>query len=163
MPDRELPTPQPPVAVRKLVDALEGSDTFSGLKVRRVDDLLFVEFPATRADGAIDHYLTKWSFAYYPEWPPDVTFVSGETLKYEPAAWPKVDNSSIFALHAVYDGAPAGLICNSMFFAWYFYGGHGNQPGASWQPGVHHASASVAELKIHLRPPYYQGPSSAGS
>ena len=76
MPDRELPTPQPLVAVRKLVDALEGSDTFSGLKVRRVDDLLFVEFPATRADGAIDHYLTKWSFAYYPEWPPDVTFVN---------------------------------------------------------------------------------------
>ena len=73
------------------------------------------------------------------------------------------DGGSIFALHAVYDGAPAGLICNSMFFAWYFYGGHGNQPGASWQAGVHHASASVAELKIHLRPPYYQGPSSAGS
>lgn len=163
MPDRELATPQPPVAVRKVVDALESSDTFEGLKVTRVDDVLFVEFPAVRADGTVDRYLTKWSFAYYPEWPPDVTFVNKETLRYDPSSWPKINNSGIFALHADYGGAPAGLICNSMFFAWYFWGGHGSQPGTSWKPGVHQAISSVAELKIHLNQPYYIGPLNAGS
>jgi hypothetical protein len=50
------------------------------------------------------------------------------------------------------------LICNSMFFDWYFYGGHGDQPAVSWKPGVHRAAATVAELEIHLRPPHYQRP-----
>jgi hypothetical protein len=163
VPDRALPTPQPPLTVRRVVDALASSDTFGGLTVKRVDDVLFVEFPAIRADGKVDRYLTKWSFAFYPEWPHDVTFVKKDTLGYDPAAWPKINNSSIFALHADYSGAPAGLICNSMFFAWYFYGGHGDQPGASWKPGVHSAIASVTELKVHLSQPYYVGPSSAGS
>ena len=163
MPDRELPTPQPPLVVRRVVDALASSDTFEGLTVRRVDDVLFVEFPGTRADGTVDRYVTKWSFAYYPEWPPDVTFVKRDTLTYDPAAWPKINNSPVFALHAAYPGAPAGLICNSMFFGYYFWGGHGSQPAASWKAGVHHASASVGELKIHLAQPWYVGPSHAGS
>jgi hypothetical protein len=156
MPDRHLPTPLPLVQIRRIL-AEEAPRAFEGLRWECVGDVYFVEFPAQRRDGTIDSYLTKWTFFHYPDWPPHVTFVNPETKLHDPSYWPATGSDRL-SLNPTYGDAPEGLICNSMFFDWYFYGGHGVQPAVSWQPGVHRAAATVAELMIHLQPPYYQGP-----
>lgn len=118
----------------------------------------FVTLPAQRADGVADAYLARFSFVYYPDWPPSVTFVNPSTRAYDPAYWPKINNSDRMALHPEYGDAPAGLICNSMFFEYYFWGGHAQQAGQCWEKGRHTMAATVAELRIHLSQPYYIGP-----
>lgn len=130
---------------------------FGGLKWSQTGDVYFVEFPATRSDGTVDTYLTKWTFFDYPGRPPHVTFVNLTTKEYDPASWPDAGNDRV-ALTPVYGDAPEGLICNSMFYDWYYYGGHGDQPGVSWKPGIHKAIATVTELRDLLRPPHYKGP-----
>ncbi len=129
---------------------------FEGLTWREEDGVYFVELPAIRADGTVDTYLTKWTFIHYPAQPPHVTFVDPITKQYDPASWPNAANSRT-SLHPTYPGAPEGLICNSMFYDWYYYGGHANQPVVSWRPGVHRAIATVTELREVLRQPQYMG------
>jgi hypothetical protein len=161
MPDRALPTAVTPARVRQvLADHLPGA--FEGLEWERDGDVYFVGFDGIRADGTVDRYLTKWTFVYYPDWPPHVTFVNPKTKQHDPRYWPVV-NSSRLALNPNYGEAPEGLICNSMFFDWYFYGGHGDQPAVSWKKGVHTMTATVEELKIHLRQPFYQARADAGA
>jgi hypothetical protein len=151
------PTQLLPLLRLRQVLAVDLPQAFDGLKWHEEDDAYFVEMPATRADGSIDTYLTKWTFAFYPGQPPHVTFVNPVTKLYDPHSWPVV-TSQRTSLSPNYPGAPEGLICNSMFYDWYYYGGHGNQPAVSWLPGVHKAIATVTELREILRQPQYKGP-----
>ncbi len=118
----------------------------------------YATLPAQRTDGVTDSYLARFSFVYYPDWPPSVTFVSPATRAYDAAHWPKINNSDRMAFHPVYGDAPAGLICNSMFFEFYFWGGHARQAGQCWEKSLHTMAATVAELRIHLSQLYYVGP-----
>lgn len=129
---------------------------FAGLEYVEEEDVYYVTFPAVRSDSTVDYYLTKWTFFHYPEQPPHVTFVNRSTKLYDPQAWPDA-NSPTMALHPVYGDAPEGLICNSMFYDWYYYGGHGTQPAVSWIPGVHKAIATVTELRAVLQQPNCKG------
>jgi len=154
--DRSSAEPLPLAQLREIL-AVDLPQAFDGMRWFQEVDVYFVEFPATRADGTVDTYLTKWTFTFYPVQPPHVTFVNPETKRYDPASWPDAGNSRV-SLSPVYGEAPEGLICNSMFYDWYYYGGHGNQPAISWKPGVHKAIATVAELRDLLRQPHYRGP-----
>lgn len=145
----------PPGELRRVL----GEDlpkAFEGLEWYPLDDVYFITFAATMADRHSDRYLTKWTFLHYPDQPPHVTFVNPESQQYDGTGWPNA-SSPTTSLHPVYDGAPEGLICNSMFYDWYYYGGHGSQPAVSWIPGVHKAIASVTELRQVLNPPNYRG------
>ena len=150
------PAPLPLAQLREVL-AVDLPAAFEGLEWSRTDDVYFVEFPAVRDDGTVDMYLTKWTFFHYPGLPPHVTFVNPQTREYDPAFWPNA-SSPRTAISPVYGDAPEGLICNSMFYDWYFYGGHGDQPAISWKPGVHKAIATVTELREVLRSPHYRGP-----
>lgn len=158
------PDPSQPLHVGRVreIVAVDAPRAFVGLVWYQEGDTYFVEFPAQRADGTVDTYLTKWTFIYYPGQPPHVTFVNPETKKYDPNSWPDASNERI-SLAPTYGGAPEGLICNSMFYDWYYYGGHGNQPAVSWKPGVHKAIASSTELRNLLRQPHYKGPRNAST
>jgi len=112
-----------------------------------------------RANRVVDRYMARFSFVYYPDWPPSVTFVDPTTRVYAPSWWPRINNSDRMALHPVYGDAPAGLVCNSMFFEFYFWGGHPRVTGQCWEKNRHTMAATVAELQIHLSQPYYIGPS----
>ena len=158
MPDHPLPEVTPPATARAAV--LRHRDrALEGLKWEEdeANDLvLFVTTPAVAASGQIDLYMVKLGFAYYPDWPPSATFVDPATRQYSPRHWPVIENSDRMALHPTYGDAPEGLICNSMFFEFYFWGGHGRNPQLTWEKGRHTMAASISELKIHLQPPYYQ-------
>ncbi len=151
------PAPPLPLPELRAVLARDLPLAFEGLKYVREDDVYFVTFPATREDGTVDSYLTKWTFLDYPGQPPHVTFVNPATKRHDPAYWPNANNART-QLTPVYGDAPEGLICNSMFYAWYYWGGHGEQPAVSWIPGVHRAIATVTELRDVLSPPHYRGP-----
>lgn len=151
-PPRPLSLPE----LRKVL-AVDLPVAFEGLEWYGEGEVYFVTFRATRADSTVDTYLTKWSFLDYPGQPPHVTFVNPETKHHDPAYWPNAHNGRT-QLSPVYGDAPDGLICNSMFYAWYYWGGHGDQPAVSWVPGVHKAIATVTELRDVLRQPHYQGP-----
>lgn len=158
MPDHPLPVPTPPrLAKAALIAHRDGS--LEGLHWEKGSPLvLYVTLPAVRPDGIVDSYIARFSFVYYPDWPPSVTFVDPETKVYSPSHWPHSVNSDRLAFHATYGDAPAGLICNSMFFEYYFWGGHARTEGQMWTKGRHTMAATVGELKIHLAPPYYIGP-----
>ena len=155
MSESEAAQPLPLIEVREVL-ALDLPRAFDGLHWWEEDAVYFVEFSATRADGTIDMYLTKWTFVFYPGQPPHVTFVNPQTKLYDPAGWPDAGNDRV-SLAPQYGDAPEGLICNSMFYDWYYYGGHGEQPVVSWKPGVHRAIATVTELRGLLRAPAYNG------
>lgn len=152
----DAPAPLPLPELRKIL-VVDLAVAFEGLEWWQTDDVYFVKFPATRSDGKVDVYVTKWTFFHYPAQPPHVTFVNPETLQYEPTAWPNAATGSL-QLSPDYGDAPEGLICNSMFYDWYYYGGHGDQPAVSWKPGIHKAIATVTELRNALRAPHYRGP-----
>lgn len=156
---RGSPLPRP--LLREIL-ATDVPRAFRDLVWAQEEDTYFVEFPALRADGTVDRYLTKWTFTFYPEQPPHVTFVNPTTRRYDGSSWPDASNDRV-TLHPVYAGAPEGLICNSMFYDWYYYGGHSSRPDMVWRPRVHTAVATVAELRTLLRQPYYNGPRRAGS
>lgn len=151
------PPPLLPLPELRNVLARDLPLAFEGLEYFSEGDVYFVTLPATRADGTVDTYLTKWTFFDYPGQPPHVTFVNPETKQYDPACWPSAHNTRT-QLTPTYGDAPEGLICNSMFYAWYYWGGHGDQPAVSWIPGVHRAIATVIELRDVLREPHYRGP-----
>jgi hypothetical protein len=152
--DPPLPLPLP--ELRKVL-AEDLPVAFEGLEWWQTEDVYFVKFPAIREDGTVDSYVTKWTFFHYPAQPPHVTFVNPDTLQYDPASWPNAGTPGL-DLSPEYGDAPEGLICNSMFYNWYYYGGHGDQPAVSWKPGIHKAIATVTELRNALRPPHYRGP-----
>jgi hypothetical protein len=158
MPDHPLPTPTSPQLARAAVLA-HRDGAYEGLQWEEESPLiLYASIPAVRVNGITDVYVARFSFVYYPDWPPSVTFVDPATRQYSAANWPRITNSAIFALHATYGDAPAGLICNSMCFEYYFWGGHGRTEGQAWEAGRHTMTATVSELKIHLAQPYYLGP-----
>jgi hypothetical protein len=108
------------------------------------------------AAGQVDEYVARLSFLYYPEWPPAVTFVNPETKQYDPAFWPQAGSDRL-AMHPAYGDASEGLVCNSMVFQFYFWGGHQATNTTCWAPGHHTFAATLNELAIHLQPPYYRG------
>lgn len=119
---------------------------------------ILVPLDATRGTGEVDRYLVRFDFAYYPSWPPRVTFVDPTTKRYDATAWPEVSGAPNIAFHASYGDAPTGMVCNSMFFEFYFWGGHGADDRIRWDPCRHTFAASLNELRDALRPPYYVGP-----
>jgi hypothetical protein len=156
--DRELPTLADPQVAR---DGLlrDAPAALEGLRWREQSPLvLLVDLEARRADGAVDRYVARLDFSYYPEYPPRVTFVDPETGRYDAAAWPEVANAPNIAFSAVYGDADAGMVCNSMFFEYYFWGGHAPTEAIRWNPRQHTFAATLTELKDALRPPYYVGP-----
>jgi hypothetical protein len=49
------------------------------------------------------------------------------------------------------------MVCNSMTFEYYFWGGHTPAGEIHWNKGTHTFAATIAELVDHLNPPFYQG------
>ncbi len=157
MPDRPLPSVSDPEEARVAylkhrTAALEGY-------IWEEDGplALLIHLEGHRPNGVVDHYVARFSFLYYPTWPPSVTFVNPQTRTYDPAYWPKASGPNI-AFHAAYGDAPAGMVCNSMFFEFYFWGGHAPTADIRWDAKRHTFAASLNELRIHLYPPFYEGP-----
>lgn len=137
-----------------------------------VDDLHeVIRIPATRADGTGDQYFVLLGAAYYPVWPPLVTFVRPAGEGWAEAApgsrfWPNQNNSPgfSFGLHAAYqypDGTTRPLLCFSHSFD-YYVSSHTPDEEERWRNGVHTLTATLTRLAEVLRTPNYQGPSGAG-
>ena len=156
MPDRTFPEVADAETARTALkkhsaNALEGLEwEYDG------DRTIYVKMPAINAQGKAEEYLVRLTFLYYPDWPPSVTFLNPETKRYDGTHWPRTGSSSL-AMHPNYGGAPSGMVCNSMTFEYYFWGGHQVTENISWQKGTHTFAATIAELKDHLKPPFYQG------
>lgn len=157
MPDRPLPTVSDPEEAREAFlrhrdAALEGYTWEEDGPLS-----ILVHLEGRRPSGEVDSYLARFRFLYYPTWPPSVTFINPDTKRYDPAYWPNGGGPSL-AFHPTYGDAPEGMVCNSMFFEFYFWGGHAPDEAIRWNPQRHTFAASLNELRIHLLPPYYQGP-----
>lgn len=156
MPDHPLPAVSDPEEARAAFLHHQAA-ALEGLVWEEDGPLAIVlHLEGLRPNGEVEPYLARFSFLYYPAWPPSVTFVHPQTRVYDPAYWPKASSPTL-AFHAEYGGAPAGMVCNSMFFEYYFWGGHTPDATVRWDPKRHTFAASVNELRIHLRPPYYEG------
>jgi len=156
VPDRPLPTVSDPEEAREAF-LRHHEAALEGLRWEQEGPLsILVALEAQRVSGEVDLYLARFSFLYYPAWPASVTFVNPKTRRYDPAYWPNATGSNI-AFYPTYGDAPAGMVCNSMFFEYYFWGGHNPHEGIAWDPVRHTFAASLNELRIHLRPPHYQG------
>ena len=81
-----------------------------------------------------------------------------ETLKPSKSAWPKVKGLGHVAFYSEYGDAPTGMVCNSMFFEYYFWGGHGPAEATRWNPQRHTFAASLNVIREALRAPFYDGP-----
>lgn len=161
MPDRQLPTAADPEVA--LAAFLRHRDlALTGYEWEQDGPLaILVALEGRRTTAEVDRYLARLSFLYYPAWPPSATFVNPATHRYDPKFWPDVDPTvagATLALHPTYGDAPEGLVCNSMFFEYYFWGGHAPSEGIRWDSARHTFAASLNELRIHLQPPYYRGP-----
>ena len=157
VPDQSLPVPVNPLVARAALLAHRDA-ALENLSWEEETDLsLYVNFTAKKADGFVDDYVARFRFTYYPDWPPCVTFVNPSSKEYDPAFWPKIKDSDRMALHPVYADSPTGLICNSMFFEYYFWGGHSRVSGQSWEKGLHTMAATVSELRLHLSELHYDG------
>lgn len=156
MPDRPLPVPSDPATAQSALRQ-HLPKALDGYKYEYDNDrTVYVHMAGIRADGTTDEYLVRLTFLYYPTYPPSVTFVNPATKQYDGTHWP-AGNSPRLAFHARYGDAPAGMVCNSMTFEYYFWGGHNPTPEISWNPQIHTFAATIAELADHLRPPLYQG------
>lgn len=157
MPDRPLPEPADPEVARAALQkhspaALEDCDyEYDG------DRTIYLKLTAVAGDGKSEDYLVRMQFLYYPDWPPCVTFLNPETRQYDGTHWPQLADAPKVGIHPAYAGAPAGMVCNSMTFEYYFWGGHNPSDGITWKAGVHTFAATISELKDHLRQPYYRG------
>lgn len=155
MPDRALPVASDPVAASAAWRAAAPA-ALDGLTWTEESDLrIRVDLPAARSDGGTDLYVARLDFTWYPEWPPSVTFLNPETHAPDAAAWPQVHGCGHLALHPSYGGAPAGMVCNSMFFEFYFWGGHAAEGVHAWDAQRHTFAASINVLREVLRPPFY--------
>ena len=156
MSDRPLPVPADPAVAVSAFEAHKDK-ALAGFRWDQDGALaILVWLDAHRASGEIDEYLARLTFLYYPEWPPTVTFVNPETKRYAPASWPRTASDRL-AMHPMYGDAPEGMVCNSMTFEYYFWGGHQANEATRWRPGTHTFAATLNELRMHLQPPYYQG------
>lgn len=156
MPDRPLPTVSDPEDAREAFQRHQVA--LDGYRWEEEGPLsILVHLDGHRASGEMDSYLARFTFLYYPTWPPSVTFINPETKEYDPAYWPVVNSPSL-AFHATYGDAPKGMVCNSMFFEYYFWGGHTPDNSVHWDQARYTFAATLNELRIHLGPPYYQGP-----
>ena len=157
MADQPLPTATDPDLARKalvahLEAALEGF-TYDYDGDRTID----VEMTGITGSGAPDKYLVRLGFLYYPDWPPTVTFLNPETKKYDGTNWPEAIGSQRLQFYSAYGDAPCGMVCNSMTFEYYFWGGHAAAESIRWKKGVHTFAGTLAELTDHLQPPHYKG------
>jgi hypothetical protein len=156
MPDRPLPVPANPLEAQTAFEAHKDK-ALAGLCWEQDGPLaILVWLEARRPSGEVDEYLARLSFLHYPEWPPAVTFVNPDTKRYDPAFWPRT-SSDRMAMHPTYGDGSEGLVCNSMVFQYYFWGGHQATDTTRWAPGNHTFAATLNELVIHLQPPSYQG------
>lgn len=157
MPDHPLPSVGDQLLAREAFErhapaALEGR-----IWTEETPLSILIQINARREDAQIDAYLARFEFVHYPAWPPSVTFVDAKTRRYDPSAWPRVEGAPNIAFHAVYGDAPAGMVCNSMFFEYYFWGGHAADDTIRWDPRRHRFAASLTELDEALCAPYYKG------
>lgn len=155
MPDRELPLASDPAAASAAWRAAAPA-ALEGLTWIEESDLrIRVSLPAVRAEGGEDVYLARFDFTWYPTWPPSVTFLDPSTHAPTTEAWPQVNGASHIAFHPNYDGTPAGMVCNSMFFEFYFWGGHAKDGSHAWDEMRHNFAASINVLLDVLKPPYH--------
>lgn len=157
MPDHPLPQAVDPFTSRAAIQrhlpgALEGY-----LYEYDGDRTIFLLLTAKKGTGETDQYLVRFSFLYYPDWPPSVTFLNPDTKQYDGSHWPNISGSSRLAFHPRYGDAPAGMVCNSMTFEYYFWGGHSPAEDIRWSKENYTFAATIAELVDHLNPPFYQG------
>ena len=99
--------------------------------------------------GEVDRYLARLSFLHYPAWPPSATFGNSATHRYDPKYRPDVDPNvadATLALHPTYGGAPKGLICDSMFFEYYFWDGHAPGEGIRGDSARHTFAAQPRRI-----------------
>lgn len=157
MPDRPIPEPTDPelakAALQKhMTAALDGCDyEYNG------DRTILLKMKAVDPQGETEDYLVQMKFLYYPDWPPCVSFLNPETRSYDGTHWPALADSPKMGIHPACEGAPAGMVCNSMTFEYYFWGGHNPGDGITWKKGVHTFAATIAELTDHLGPRHYIG------
>lgn len=157
LPDHDLPQAVDPFTARAALQkhlpmALEGLRyEYDG------DRTIYLWLNAKKRTGDTDEYLIRLLFLYYPNWPPSVTFLNPETREYDGSHWPSVAGSSRIAFHPRYGDAPSGMVCNSMTFEYYFWGGHSAAADIHWDKNIHTFAATVAELIDHLNSPFYQG------
>jgi hypothetical protein len=158
VPDRPLPTPADPIVAHEAFER-DAPKALEGFVWRQQTPLsILVEIPAICPDGTTDTYLARLAFLHYPELPPSVTFVDPTSEKYAPAAWPKVEGLPNISFSAAYGDAPEGMVCNSMFFEYYFWGGHSPDAKIRWDSSRMTFAATLTELRDALRQPYYKGP-----
>lgn len=157
MPDRPLPeVSDPDVACEALRTHM--NDALEGLEWEYDDDrTIIIHLVGMDQSGTIDNYLAKLTFLYYPEWPPSVTFLNPETGTYDGTHWPRIEGHPSLAMHPSYGDAPTGMVCNSMTFEYYFWGGHGTNEATAWKKSVHTLAATVAELTDAFSARYYKG------
>jgi len=157
VPDHPLPSLADPVIAAKAF-AEHKAAALEGLRWRQITPLsIAIELPASGPNGPGDIFVALFRLSWYPTWPPSVTFVDPDTLESKPSMWPRVDGKPDIAFYATYGDAPDGMVCNSMFFEYYFWGGHGPTDAIRWDPKRHTLAASLNELKDALRSPYYTG------
>jgi hypothetical protein len=155
MPDRELPVASDPATASGAWRAAAPA-ALEGLTWIEESDLrIRVTLPAVRADGGEDVYLARFDFTWYPTWPPSVIFLDPSTLAPAKTAWPQVKDVGHVAFHPDYEGTPGGMVCNSMFFEFYFWGGHAKDGSHAWDPRRHTFAASINVLRDVLKPPYH--------
>lgn len=157
MPDHPLPNATDPDLARKALlahmEAVLDDYTYEYDGDRTID----IEMTGTTGSGVLDEYLVRLGFLYYPDWPPTVTFLNPKTKKYDGTNWPEPIAGQRLQFNSAYGDAPCGMVCNSMMFEYYFWGGHAPAENIRWKKGVHTFAATLAELTDHLRPPHYKG------
>ena len=116
----------------------------------------------------LDDYHAVLDMSYYRTWPPGVTFVNPETMKFDPVKdlmWlPKVAQKPEgldIQFHPNYgypNGVAGQLVCNSMVLE-YYESSHNPTPVQRWNPSTNNFGTTLHTLQIVLRKPYYGGPS----
>jgi hypothetical protein len=157
LPDRALPEAAPPFASREALQ-VHIPKALNGFRYEYDGDrTVYLWLTARKSTGETDEYLVRLVFLHYPDWPPSVTFLNPDTRQYDGTHWPGISGSQRLAFHARYGDAPVGMVCNSMTFEYYFWGGHNPPEDIRWSKVKHTFAATVAELVDHLNPPFYQG------
>jgi hypothetical protein len=114
---------------------------------------------ATRSTGAVDTYVLKLGFGYYPDWPPSAQFVNPITGKYEfpadLASLPFIEGNQEIHVHPNYPPV-VQLICASVTLEFYLIR-HQVNPEHLWDPDKQTFASTINAIKFGLRLPYYKG------
>lgn len=157
MPDHALPSPVDPLIASAATRA-HVAKVLDGYRYEYDNDrTVLVWLHATARNGETHEYLVRLTFMYYPDWPPSVAFLNPDTREYDGTHWPASSGSPRLIFYARYGDSPAGMVCNSMTFEYYFWGGHNPTAEVRWDQSKYTFAATIAELTDHLRPPYYHG------